>query len=171
MDSTKRTMKTTPRTKTKKAKPEPSTHCRFGGCTQPVMRGDRCFAHDLVDRLSGAAHRSMQRGQVLEGLLASAGSLLINNFGTALAKGANGANGTHGANGAPRPASPPPLTRPNPWTVLGLDPQRATKADIRRVQRKLAEIYHTDKADDAIAAGKIAEINAAAQACLKLCPR
>lgn len=67
--------------------------------------------------------------------------------------------------GAP-PAPPPP--RLDPFAVLGLDPGKATASDVKAMQRKLAAIYHSDKGGTAVNASKLAEINAAADECLKL---
>jgi hypothetical protein len=66
--------------------------------------------------------------------------------------------------------NPPPQqpAKPDPFYVLGLNRETATVADVRQMQRKLAGIYHTDKAGDAIATQKLAEINAAAAECLKV---
>jgi hypothetical protein len=64
---------------------------------------------------------------------------------------------------APGPKSPPP--KRDPFEYLGLDPKTATEKDVNAVQRKLAGIYHSDKAASGVNAAKMAEINAAAEAC------
>lgn len=55
----------------------------------------------------------------------------------------------------------------NPFSVLRLDPQTATEADVRRVQRKLAEIYHGDKAEGGVAGDAMREVNDAAAAAIE----
>lgn len=82
----------------------------------------------------------------------------------ARARAAAGAAYQH-VRGVPPP--PPPAPKLDPFSVLGLDPARATAADVKSMQRRLAAIYHSDKQGSAVNASKLAEINAAADECLK----
>lgn len=60
-------------------------------------------------------------------------------------------------------AQPPRLC---PFSYLGLDESKATVADVRRVQKGLAQMYHGDKAGPAVNNAKMAEVNAAVESCL-----
>ncbi len=54
------------------------------------------------------------------------------------------------------------------WAVLGLDKKKATEDDIRKRQRKLAAIYHTDTSEAEEAENiKMKEINEAASMCIE----
>ena len=66
-----------------------------------------------------------------------------------------------------RPAPPPVAPTPDPFVILGLDPKKATAADVRTMQKRLAGIYHSDRAGEAVDTSKLKEINAAATECLR----
>jgi hypothetical protein len=66
------------------------------------------------------------------------------------------------------PQAPPPVNKPDPFVVLGLDPKKATEKDVRRIQRGAAEMWHEDKGGGSQGHARLAEINCAAEACLKI---
>jgi len=55
----------------------------------------------------------------------------------------------------------------DPFVVLGLE-KGCAEADIRKRQREFAAILHADKGGGPTAAARLAEINTAAAACLKI---
>lgn len=67
-----------------------------------------------------------------------------------------------------RPDRPPASHQPDPFKVLGLDPARATEKDVRRIQQGAAAMWHEDKGGGPEAQQRLAEINAAAESCLKI---
>jgi hypothetical protein len=69
--------------------------------------------------------------------------------------------------GGPRRERPPGVHQPDPFKVLGLDPATATEKDVRRIQQGAAAMWHEDKGGGREAQQRLAEINAAAEACLK----
>jgi hypothetical protein len=71
--------------------------------------------------------------------------------------------------GSQRPRERPPnLHQPDPFKVLGLNPTSATEQDVRRIQKGAAAIWHEDRGGGKEAQSRLAEINEAAEACLKI---
>ena len=160
-----------PRTRKKKATAtepsKPAGVCSFGTCTRPAVVGDYCFGHMLTTRLARGAEQAERRGDVLQ-------EALYRLLGTGAAyvaddpqRAAFQAQLAYQHVRAARQAAPPPPAKPDPFAVLHLDRATATVADVKRVQRRLAEIYHSDKGDAAVAGGAMAAINAAAQAAIE----
>jgi curved DNA-binding protein CbpA len=55
----------------------------------------------------------------------------------------------------------------DPFLILGLK-KTASESDVRKMQQKLATIYHSDVGGDEAATEKMKEINDAASECLKI---
>jgi DnaJ-class molecular chaperone len=53
------------------------------------------------------------------------------------------------------------------FATLGLDPKKAKPADVRRIQKALGQLWHTDKGAGKAGEEKLKEINSAAAICLK----
>jgi hypothetical protein len=164
----------------KKPKEEEPAECAAANCRLPAASPSRyCNVHTLVfegmDKFRSSSRRAAARGDFAKGVghgLLSTGLDLLGQFfgraGNQVADAANNAAGNVDWSGLFAQAPPPqPTAARTCWEVLGLDPATATADDIRTVQRKLAAIYHADKKNPAIAAGKLAEINAAASEALR----
>lgn len=141
----------------KKSKRRKPAVCEFPGCTgKPFAESSYCLGHEAVTHLADRGKRAAERGELLEGAFGMLGSHLLQK----LMNDPRAQQFTRG------PTQPPPQPKHNPFLVLGLDRKTATAADVRRVQRKLAAIYHSDKNESGIAKDKLAEINSAAAECL-----
>jgi hypothetical protein len=131
-------------------------------CGDPVFLPDSeyCLVHwgikAAVDKAEGAMAEQDVVGAVTGGLMAIGLQIL----GPTIQQAQK-----------PQAAQPPPRPRQrpevNPFDVLGLDPKQATKEDVKRVQKQLARIYHNDQDITGLAAQKMAQINAAADTCIK----
>jgi DnaJ-class molecular chaperone len=66
-----------------------------------------------------------------------------------------------------RQERPPGVHQPDPFQVLGLNPDTATEKDVRRIQQGAAAMWHEDKGGGPEAQQRLGEINAAAEACLR----
>jgi hypothetical protein len=133
------------------------------GCKLTAMPGERyCAMHGLMingmNYLKENGQEALARGDWAAGLLHGGLGTLLDVVGHALTKKVSAGGFNIPFAGVP-PAPPP---RVDPFAVLGLDAATATVEDVRRMQRELAKLYHTDKANSHISQAKLAEINAAA---------
>jgi hypothetical protein len=165
--------------------------CQATGCRLPAAPdSDYCNVHTLVfdgmRRLRNSSRKSAAKGDFGKGALHGIGSVALDllgqvfsnageNVATTANERAEGLNWERVASAfggfAPTGTNQPPTAtpqQPDCWSILGLDPKTATAKDIREMQRKLAAIYHTDRGNPAIAAQKLAEINAACSTALLL---
>jgi hypothetical protein len=147
--------------------------CAAPGCESPSLgESDFCLVHLGLDMALDKLQRSMRRNDVTGALLGGVGVLLFNPttataFGEAAKRFAPGASASAGAPSPPPPPPPPPRARgQDPWAFLGLDPRKAKAEDVKRVQRALAKLYHSDAGAAGVDPKRMAEVNAAAAACL-----
>lgn len=156
-----------PRSKRRHRKPEPQEseprRCEAPGCQLPVPTGGRfCVLHEMVE----INRRRLEKQAKSRGDLVSQALLFgLSWLGPAI---------THATQKFPSPGSgaqsspPPPPPPPNqldPFSILGLE-KGCSESDIRKRQRELAIIFHADKGGGPTASARLAEINAAASACL-----
>jgi len=142
-------------------------------CGGPCFGGSPfCGVHGLVSYAVELAERGFKKGRPTDAILGSLAAVVLQSGGPTLQRLADGI-------GAPGPtAAGPPDPRQREvartraaFVLLGLDPKKATVADVREVQRKLAAIYHPDTSSKATASSKMSEINAAAEMCIKVLQR
>jgi len=143
--------------------------CRTGGCENAPAPGTAyCPWCAVTAGFQRQVDRANRRGDTLGALLH-----------TVLAFGSNALRQSQYAPAAsdpmnvhrrarPHSGRPPGVHRPDPFKVLGLDPATATEKDVRRIQRGAAAMWHEDKGGGQEAHQRLAEINAAAEACLKI---
>lgn len=140
--------------------------CKVKGCKLTAMPGERyCAMHGLMingmNYLKENGQEALARGDWAAGLLHGGLGTLLDVVGHALTKKVSAGGFNIPFAGFPTGAPPPP-PRLDPFEVLGLDAATATVEDVRRIQRELAKLYHTDKRDSHVSQAKLAEINAAA---------
>lgn len=129
-----------------------------------------CLYHEVFDRKSREAKRRYKRnplaGAAVEILGAVANNVIAQPQGLQIAAGVTAQRAQNWYQERQQQRAAPPKT--NPFQVLGLDRNKATAADVKKMQRKLAALYHGDTAEGSVAADKMAEINAAADEALKI---
>lgn len=149
------------------SQPKRPVTCKTANCSNPPAPGSRfCPLCDIAVRFHRQVDKSNRRGDTLGALVNTGLAFLFNGIreGRVAAPTMENPFG----NFVPRPQHPqPPPPRPSPFTVLGLDPKTATEKDVRRIQRGAAEMWHSDKGGGPDGEARLAEINAAAAACLK----
>lgn len=175
MPTEKKTKKTSSRRRRREPEPEPEYEfeeiplCGVPGCESPAVDGDFCMIHLGLDMALDKLQKSFRKSDVTGALMGAAGVLLFNNV-TNIGNAVSGAAQRVGANPPPPPPPPGPRPRPSaldPFTFLGLNRAKATQADVKRVQKALAKLYHADAGGTAVDPRRMAEVNAAAQACLE----
>ena len=175
MPSTKTTNKKRKRTRKKRKVEddfiiEDDAVCK--ACGAPTIFDEEyCPACLAASKITDIVEERLEAKDVMGALLGAAGSVVLQagrpalqRFVTRVVESAKNVpnQGPRAPNSGPRPAQ---RKKPeSPWPVLGLDPMKATIADVKRVQRKLAEIYHPDKAAPAVHPEMLARVNAAADA-------
>jgi len=131
-------------------------------CGRARMPGSEfCVAHTVHDFLSDGSRRAAKRGKPWEAVLFGLGAAVTDN----IHKHDLGQKAfviyqmrqQQAQQAAQRKAS-----KPDPFVVLRLDPKTATVEDVRRVQKRLALVYHTDKDESGVAGDAMQDINAAA---------
>lgn len=146
--------------------------CEAPGCTSPALdEGGFCLVHLGLDMALNKLQSSMKKNDVTGALMGGVGLLLFNPQTSA----AFGAAAQRFMPGGTVPPPPPPPRSPNPppprgrdpWSFLGLDPNKASADDVKRVQRALAKLYHSDTGPGGVDPGRMAAVNAAAAACLE----
>jgi len=155
------------KTKTK-AETTEKLECIVDGChLLPAFGTGMCVLHGLVDLAVGRARKAFSRGRIVDGFLAGAAATILDRGGPAIVPVLTTA-AQRFANRQAEPARPqqPSPPRVSPWAVIGLDPARATQADVKSMQRELAKLYHPDRCGKAVAEAKLKEVNAAAGACI-----
>jgi len=127
-----------------------------------MLGSDFCLAHTVGDYIAGYTRRARRRND-------AQAELFWQGLGAAIDTGLK-----HGPKAVlaytireqQKKAAAQPA-RPDPFALLRLDAKTATVEDVRRVQRELAKIYHTDLDATGLADDAMAEINAAAEAAIK----
>lgn len=154
----------------KKKKEEPKT-CLVENCSEPAFPGQKfCLAHGLTDSAVVTAQESFGQGDFLKAILSSAAALVLDKGAPMVQPAMMGAAMRFAQSQQPRrPPSPPskPPHEVDPWQFLGLDRNRATEEDIKRVRKHFADYYHPDKGNAAVDPQLLQQVNAAADACLK----
>jgi hypothetical protein len=146
--------------------------CKMKGCKlDAVPDGVYCAAHEMMVNaavyLKENGRRALARGDWSSSFLHGLGGVGIDIVKHAFSRMSLPDLGPVGAF-VPPPPPPPPPTKSDPFAILGLDPTVATIEDVRRMQRELSKLYHTDKGDSHVASSKLAEINAAAADAISL---
>jgi hypothetical protein len=151
----------------KKKKPE---ICLVENCGNTVFPGmEFCPIHGLVDMAVEGAQKAFKKGNVWDAIFNSAAAIALESGGPMVKPAMMGAAARFAQGQARKQAPPRPRAKPNgldPWKVLGLDKSKATKKDIKEVQRHFATFYHPDKGR-AVNPEVLQQVNAAAEACLK----
>jgi len=139
-------------------------------CGAPAAPGsDYCMGHALSDWLADNARKANRRGKSFEAVLFGGAAALVDNaqrhdlVGKAAVAYAMREQRKRAAE-APKPPKP---AKPDPFALLHLDAKTATVEDVRRVQRALAKIYHTDLNATGLADDAMAEINVAVEEAIK----
>lgn len=156
-----------PKTKTERP-------CGAPGCQAPALpRRKYCTSHETLYSLFASARRGLDklrrqgdRGDMLKSLAAGAGYIAVDLVEqTVQSQVADGSWPD-----AWRKVREVVKTKPktDPFAVLGLDPKTSTVDDVKKRQRKLASIFHSDKGADAAAGEKMKEVNAAATECVQI---
>lgn len=177
--------KTTRKTSKTDVDPTGRQQCKFPGCAErewlPGMK--LCLAHKAFSALTNFSESAQKRGDVVTSLLSGFGARVVEHAGPVIQQQVETelrAGAMRGAvqyaqwrqNQAQAQTQQPAVPRANPgspFDVLGLDPQTATSAHVRAMQRKLAALYHADKKTAGVQKEQMVRINAAAAECLKLC--
>lgn len=147
--------------------------CSVDGCDELPLFDGQCAAHWTASKAVDFAKEKMETGDWFSALLGMAGMVtaqasqpMIQRISHDLARAANGQpvqNPFRSSHSGP-PPKPPPM---NPWPILGLDPRTATSSDVKMMQRKLAELYHPDKAVKGVSSDALKIVNQAADIALK----
>jgi len=150
----------------------PEGTCQITGCGKPAVVDGWCWGHWAAGYLSGNARRAKRRGDDLISAgwqkLAEMAPDVISGLGQRdLKQDAYTAYTAGAAWRAQQQAQAKATTKHDPFVVLRLDRSTATVEDVRRVQRKLAEIYHEDKAAGGVDSAAMAEINQAVDEAIK----
>jgi hypothetical protein len=128
------------------------------------INSDFCMAHEVHGFIVDRSRIAMQKGDIISGILGMFAS-------QALSEPAQVVQHVRHVYHTVRPSAVGAPTaqpkKPSCWEILRLDRQKATEADVKKVQRALAAIYHNDKRTDGTTIDAMAEINAAAAECLK----
>lgn len=147
----------------KSEKTEAPRKCDVPGCHIDAAPGQkRCAVHALISQLGKQAQKAVRRAErdqdFFGSLLAKAGAFGLEALDPLVARAS-----------APKPkqAAGTSPTEPDPFAVLGLE-KNCSSADVRARQRQLAAIFHPDRGGGAQAAARLAEINNAAAAVLKI---
>lgn len=151
------------RARDRKSEPKPA-RCKTPGCqNQPAPDSRFCPLCDITVKFHRQVDKANRRGDTLGALVNTGLAFLFNGIreGRVAAPLMD-----HPFEFTQQPAPVPP-PKPSPFVVLGLDPKVATEKDVRRIQRGAAEMWHADKGGGLEGQARLAEINAAAEACLR----
>jgi hypothetical protein len=146
-----------------KKRKQPRT-CRTGGCENPPAPGTAyCPWCAVTAGFQRQVDRANRRGDTLGALLHT-----VLAFGSNALRQSQYADPIHIRRPAgPRQERPLNIDQPDPFKVLGLNPETATEKDVRRIQQGAAAMWHEDKGGGKEAQQRLGEINAAAEACMK----
>ena len=149
------------------------TVCKTPTCRNQPAPGSRyCAMCGMTVNFQNQVNRANRRGDTIGALVNTGLALLFDGIrqGKISVPG-----GRHGSGAGPAPgqsyrqyAPPPPPPKVDPFAVLGLDVTSATEKDVRRIQRGAAEMWHEDKGGGIRGQDRLAEINSAAEACLRI---
>jgi len=174
---------------TPKAEPK-AVACAVPDCKLPAAEGGKfCVVHEVMagwkKKTQAQGRAADKKGEVVVGVLWRFGASVLDAVTPIVAgyvakaaedpraAAGNIFNGARTAAGAAGQAYQnwgrqlPVQPKADPFYVLGLA-QTCTVEDVRKMQRKLAALYHSDRADDSVVTAKLVEINAAAAECLKI---
>lgn len=142
--------------------------CRTGGCDNPPAPGTAyCPWCAVTAGFQRQVDRSTRRGDTLGALLHTVLAFGSNALRQSqYAPAAFDSMHVHRQPGGSRQERPPGVHQPDPFQVLGLNPDTATEKDVRRIQQGAATMWHEDKGGGKEAQDRLAEINAAAVACM-----
>jgi hypothetical protein len=129
-----------------------------------MLGSDFCLAHTVGDYIAGYTRKARRRNDVQAELFWQGVGAAID---TGLKHGPKAVLAYTIREQQKKAAAPPKPAKPDPFALLHLDAKKATVEDVRRVQRELAKIYHTDIARGGLASDAMAEINAAAEEAVK----
>lgn len=155
----------------KKATKATKGQCITEGCANPRAPGKRyCQLCCWTITFSKHVDKSQRRGDLVGTLIGMGGAFLFDGIRTGKISTGNGPSVVPMPPGfrprpQQRPSAPPPQV--DPFSILGLNARHATEADVRRIQRSAAEMWHADKGGGAEAQSRLGEINAAAEECLR----
>lgn len=144
--------------------------CSVSGCDEePYPGSEYCFVHYMAHTAGRAAVGAFKKGNVGKGIAQGLASIFLTEA-RPLAQGLI----QQAMQQVPfnrQPPGPQPRERANQkiisaFGLLGLDPKTSTRDVVRKRQKDLAKIFHTDKADLATDSGKMAEVNAAVDVAL-----
>lgn len=145
-----------------KKRKQPKT-CRTQDCDNPPAPGSSyCPVCAITAGFQRQVDRANRRGDTI-------GALLLSGL-------AFGTNLLRQSQYMPSPADPfrirrerpPNIHQPDPFKILGLNSATATEKDVRRIQQGAAAMWHEDKGGGQEGQQRLAEINAAAEACLRV---
>ena len=147
----------------RRQKPPEQKQCNFPRCQGPTVgRSKYCLVHELIEGFR-ARTKAHDLGYLAGVVCDALGEKLV----LPPMPGPEQAFHQWQSQHTPRPEKQAPRSG-GCFQVLGLDQRKATKADVRRVQKELAKIYHSDKNEKGVSSDKMKEINAAVQECLKM---
>jgi hypothetical protein len=155
--------------KTEETKADPT--CKVDGCQDLPLIDGHCAAHWAADKAVNFTRTGFEDGDWMNVALgvvgivtAQASQPMIQRITEDMAKAAHG---RPVQNPFRSPFSAPPKPPPmNPWPILGLDPKVATSEDVKAMQRRLAELYHPDKAVKGVSDDALKVVNQAADLAL-----
>jgi len=151
-------------------KRKPPTTCRTPSCSNQLIPGSKyCALCDITVRFHKQVDKANRRGDTLGALVNTGLAFLFNGIreGKVAAPTLQNPFGRIPRQPQQSQQRPPNAGQPNPFQVLGLDARTATEKEVQRIQRGAAQMWHEDKGGGAQAQSRLAEINAAAQACIQ----
>lgn len=135
--------------------------CEAPGCQLPaVLDGRYCALHEIVEVNRSRAQKKAKKGDFTSQAIFFGLSWL----GPAISQATQKVAQTV-AQGPSRPPPPPPKS--DPFDFLGLE-RECSVGDVRKRQRALAAIFHTDTGGGPASGARLAEINQAATECIKI---
>ena len=142
-----------------------------GGVT--VAGSQYCLFHDLEKSRQRAANRAYNRGDTLEGFLNTGLAWVASAIGQEAQQPRRVAQAKmfwqmqQDARAAQAEAEVA-VEEEDPFPILGLDRATATEKDVRRVQRKLASIWHNGDQENVAAQERMKRFNLAADRCIRI---
>lgn len=158
--------------KKKRKRLQQPVKCKTPECSQPPAPGSKyCPLCDMTVKFQRQVDKSNRRGDTIGALVNTGLAFLFNGIrqgNIAAPSLSNPMGAIHQQQRPRRPQQRPPgAGQPDPFVVLGLDPATATEKDVKRIQRGAAQMWHEDTgAKSPQAQARLAEINAAAVACI-----
>lgn len=136
--------------------------CEAPGCQLPaVLDGRYCVLHEMVEINRSRVEKKAKKGD----LTSQAIFFGLSWLGPAITQATQKVTQTVAQHGPFKP--PPSPSKSDPFSLLGLEPGCSVD-DVRKRQRALAAIFHTDIGGGPTAGARLAEINQAATECIKI---